>query len=96
MLALPAAKRHVAILYRPFEKTGRIVTPSHSHWKDAGDMLSKVLTRRPDLRSKVPALVNDSLLALTARAIGATLYTRNRDDFIVLRNVRSFQLVVIA
>jgi predicted nucleic acid-binding protein len=73
-----------------------MITPGHGHWKEAGEMLSKVLARRPDLRSKLPALVNDSLLALSAQAIGATLYTRNRDDFIVLRNVRPFQLVVIA
>jgi hypothetical protein len=73
-----------------------MITPGHGHWKEAGVMLSKVLARRPDLRSKLPALVNDSLLALSARAIGATVSTRNRDDFIVLRNVRPFQLVVIA
>jgi predicted nucleic acid-binding protein len=91
-----AAKKHVETLYRPFERTGRIVTPSHGHWKEAGEILSKILIRRPDLRSKLPALVNDSLLALSARALGATLYTRNRDDFIPLRSVRSFQLVVIA
>jgi predicted nucleic acid-binding protein len=93
---LRAAKKHVETLYRPFERAGRMITPSHSHWKEAGEMMSKVLIRRPDLRSKLPALVNDSLLALSARALGATLYTRNRDDFILLRSVRSFQLVVIA
>ena len=62
----------------------------------AGDVLSKMLTRRPDLRSKLPALVNDTLPALSARAIGAILYTRNRDDFVVVRSVCSFQLVVIS
>jgi len=62
----------------------------------AGDVFSKMLTRRPDLRSKLPALVNDTLPALSARAIGAILYTRNRDDFVVVRSVCSFQLVVIS
>lgn len=91
----PAARRRVEILYRPFERVGRVVTPSHRQWKDAGGILAKVLDERRDLKSKLPALVNDCLLALSARSLGATLYTRNRDDFILLQSVRSFSLVVI-
>ena len=91
----PAARRRVEILYRPFERVGRVVTPSHRQWKDAGGILAKVLDNRPDLKTKLPALVNDCLLALTARSLGATLYTRNRDDFILLQSIRSFSLVVI-
>jgi len=62
-----AGKKRVEILFRPFERVGRVVTPSHGHWKDAGGMLAKVLQDRPDLKSKLPALVNDCLLALSAR-----------------------------
>ena len=91
----PAARKRVEILYRPFERVGRVVTPSHSQWKDAGGILAKVLDDRPDLKTKLPALVNDCLLALSARSLGASLYTRNRDDFILLQSVRSFSLVVI-
>ena len=90
-----AGRRRVEILYRPFERVGRVVTPSHSQWKDAGGILAKVLDDRPDLKTKLPALVNDCLLALSARSLGATLYTRNRDGFILLQSVRSFSLVVI-
>ena len=91
----PAARRRVEILYRPFERVGRVVTPSHSQWKDAGGILAKVLDDRPNLKTKLPALVNDCLLALSARSLGASLYTRNRADFILLQSVRSFSLVVI-
>ena len=91
----PAARKRVEILYRPFERVGRVVTPSHSQWKDAGGILAKVLDDRPNLKTKLPALVNDCLLALSARSLGASLYTRNRDDFILLQSVRSFSLVVI-
>jgi predicted nucleic acid-binding protein len=91
----PAGRRRVEVLYRPFERVGRVVTPSHSQWKDAGGILAKVLDDRPDLKTKLPALVNDCLLALSARSLGATLYTRNRDDFILLQRIRSFYLVVI-
>lgn len=91
----PAGKRHVEFLLAPFERAGRIVTPAHKEWKEAGDMLARILERRPDLKSKLPGLVNDCLLALSARAIGATVYTRNRDDFLTLRQVRPFSLVVV-
>ena len=92
----PRARTQVETLYRPFERAGRIVTPNHSQWKDSGNMLAKALTIRPDLKNKLPTLVNDCLLALSARSIGATLYTRNRDDFMVLKRLRSFNLVVIS
>jgi predicted nucleic acid-binding protein len=88
-------KKRVEILFRPFEKVGRVVTPGHNHWKAAGTILAKLMHDRPDLKSKLPALVNDCLLALSARSLGATLYTRNRDDFMLLQSVRSFSLVVI-
>jgi predicted nucleic acid-binding protein len=88
-------KRRVEALFRPFERVGRIVTPGHRHWKDAGVILAKVLQQRPGLKSKLPALVNDCLLAVSARSLGATLYTRNRVDFALLQSIRSFSLVVV-
>jgi len=90
-----AGRKRVEILFRPFERVGRVVTPSHGYWKDAGGILAKVLQDRPNLKSKLPALVNDCLLALSARSLGATLYTRNRGDFTLLQGLRSFSLVVI-
>lgn len=91
----PAGKRRVETLFRPFEKVGRVITPNHNQWKDAGSILARLLQTRSDLKAKLPALVNDCLLALTARSLGATLYTRNRDDFTLIQSIRSFSLVVI-
>ncbi len=69
-------KMHVETLLAPFERVGgRIVTPNQRQWREAGDMLAGLLELRPDLKSKLPALVNDCLLALSARATGATLYS---------------------
>ena len=92
----PAGRRNVEALLVPFERTGRIVTPGHQQWKEAGDMLARILTLRPDLRNKLPGLVNDCLLALSALGIGATVYTRNRNDFVLLRQIRPFSLVVVS
>jgi len=90
-----AGRRNVEILLSPFERVGRIVTPSHGQWREAGDILAKVLDTRPDLKNKLAGLINDCLLALSARAIGATLYSRNRDDFLLLQKIRHFPLVVV-
>ena len=91
-----AGRKRVEIFFRPFGKVGRVITPSHNQWKAAGGILAKVLQDRPNLRSKLPALVNDCLVALSARSLRATLYTRNRDDFMLLQRVRSSSLVVIS
>jgi predicted nucleic acid-binding protein len=82
-----AGKKRVEILFRPFEKLGRVVTPTPNHWKAAGEFLAKVLRDRPNLKSKLPALVNDCLLGLSARSLGATLYIRNRDAFMLIQSV---------
>ena len=89
-------RRYVETLLGPFERSRRIVTPNHRQWKEAGDILAQVLTRRPDLKSKLPGLVNDCLVALSARALGATLYTRNRDNFLLLQKIRPFSLVIVS
>ena len=92
----PAGRKRAETLFRPFERVGRIVTPDHNHWKDTGAMLARILRIRPDLKAKLPSLVNDCLLALSARFLGATLYTRNRNDFMLIQTVRHFSLVVIS
>jgi predicted nucleic acid-binding protein len=42
------------------------------------------------------SLVNDVLIALTCRAIGATLFTANGRDFEAVRDVRELQLSVVS
>jgi predicted nucleic acid-binding protein len=88
-------KRHVEALLDPFERMRRIITPGHREWKETGDLLSSILRLRPDVKNKLPGLINDCLIALSARAVGATLYTRNREDFTLLQKMRSFSLVIV-
>jgi len=47
-------------------------------------------------RSKLPALLNDVLIALCACRLGATLLTHNREDFRLIRRHRDFSLRVLA
>ena len=69
-------------LYRPFERARRIVTPSHSIWQQAGRVLGTMRRTRGDLVDRLGgSFVNDLLIALSARSVGATVVTLNADDF---------------
>ncbi|HWR59542.1 MAG TPA: hypothetical protein VN328_11705 [Thermodesulfovibrionales bacterium] len=42
------------------------------------------------LKSKLPQMVNEALIAMSARAIGATVVTLNSSDFEAIKSVRAF------
>ena len=79
--------------YRPFERSRRIVTPSHSAWKDAGRILGVIRRQRKDLMDRLTgSFVNDLLIAASAKSVGAKVVTLNVDDFTLIRNYISFAL----
>ena len=89
-------RRLAAALYEPFERVRRIVVPTHRVWKDAGTVLATLWSRLPAARSRVArGLVNDALIALTARSIGAGVVTRNEKDFRLIREIRPFHLEIV-
>jgi predicted nucleic acid-binding protein len=75
----------------PFERVGRIVNPAFQDWKDAAHTVVKIGLRRRDLKSKKVALVNDVMIALSCRRIGATLVTLNSQDFETIRGLIPFR-----
>jgi predicted nucleic acid-binding protein len=88
----PAGRIRIEELYRPFERVDRILTPSHSDWKAAGGFLAWVRINHTSLRSKIPFLTNDALIAFSARSLGASLYTSNRADFELIARWRPFSI----
>jgi predicted nucleic acid-binding protein len=44
---------------------------------------------------RAASLVDDVLIALTARSLGATVFTNDASDFEVIRSVRHFSLQVV-
>ena len=89
-------RRQAAALYEPFERAGRIVTPSHSVWKEVGAVMVTLAERTPQWRDKLSrGLLNDILIALSGRSIGATVVTRNREDFRLIRQFQTSALEVI-
>jgi predicted nucleic acid-binding protein len=92
----PRQRRQAALLYAPFERARRIVTPPHLVWKEAATVVATLLEQTPQLWSKLSrGLLNDILIALSGRSIGATVVTRNGEDFRLIQQYRSFALEVI-
>jgi predicted nucleic acid-binding protein len=78
----------------PFERRGRVITPSYEAWRRTGDVLAAlVLRERAELRSFSPAFVNDVLLAVSCREAGVVLVTENRRDFERIARVLPFEFV---
>lgn len=77
------------------EGVGRVVTPTHGTWNEAGQILAKIRKEEPGYRSKFPEMFNDILIALSALQIGATVYTGDEEDFGLIRCYKRFSLEVV-
>jgi len=69
--------RFAADLARKF----RIITPTERHWLRSAEILSRIGGRKGYGQHKLREMAFDALIALSAREIGATLITLNREDF---------------
>ncbi len=78
------------------ERVRRIVTPTHRSWNDAGRILAEIGKKEPQYRSKFSALFNDVLIAFCALQIGATVCTRDEEDFYLICRYRRFNLDIIS
>ncbi len=88
-----AAQKAVAKVERAYDTARRIAAPLPGAFRDAGVVLRTLRARGHEVRRS--ALVNDVLIALTARSHGATVFTRDADDFEAIQRVRDFALVVV-
>lgn len=73
----------------PFERRGRLVTPTYSAWIDSGRVLAH-LVGPSDWKTLPRSFVNDVLLALSCRESGVVLVTNNVRDFARIAAVRPF------
>jgi predicted nucleic acid-binding protein len=87
--------RLVERLLAPFLRVGRVVFPRHSDWIAMGKVVATLSRSLPNYRSKLPALQNDILIALSAKQSGATVVTENEADFTLIRRLISFSFSVL-
>ena len=94
-----ASNRRTQTLLRdfihPMKRTGRVITPTFDDWVTASEVVTAIEENEKSWRSKLPVILNDILIALSARQIGATLLTYNRDDFRLIRRHTDFSLRVL-
>lgn len=81
---------------RPLEQAGRVIAPAFDDWVEASAIVTGIEQKDRGWRSKLPGLLNDILIALCARRIGATLLTYNRDDFRLIHRHKDFSLRILA
>jgi predicted nucleic acid-binding protein len=89
-----AAQRALDALVRAYSTAGRLVVPRAEVFLLAGAVLPRLRSGGREIRKA--SLVNDTLIALTCRQLGATLFTADRSDFEAIRTVQDFALEVVA
>jgi predicted nucleic acid-binding protein len=87
-----AARRALDGLVRAYRAGDRILPPSSAVFSTTAVVFQKLRHAGRDVRRA--SLVHDVLIALTARAVGATVYTQDA-DFTVIRGVRPFALQIV-
>ena len=88
-------RRLVREVTSAFAKVGRILVPSVTIYEEAGDVLRRLQESRGYTVASAYGLVNDVLIALSARSIGATVITQNERDFVAIQSIRPFKLASV-
>jgi predicted nucleic acid-binding protein len=91
----PRDRRVLRGVVAAFERAGRMLVPSGAVWEEAGHVLRALQASRGSGGAGYPSLVNDVLIALSARTVGATVMTSNERDFAAIRRVRPFKLAIV-
>jgi tRNA(fMet)-specific endonuclease VapC len=88
-------RRLVQRIESAFAKARRILVPSRTVLAEAGDVLRRLHVTRGFRIEQRHSIVNDVLIALSARSIGATVATQNEGDYRAIQVVRPFELLVV-
>lgn len=86
------SRKAVNELFEFFTKVERVVTPSVRDYARAGEIISDLQRIKGYDVRKSASITNDCVLAVSARNMGATLYTQNRKDFHAIHDIFSFEV----
>jgi predicted nucleic acid-binding protein len=80
---------------RPFERRGRVFTPSHAAWKRAAGALARLVGERKVSPGTgiTKSLVNDCIIAASAQDHGFVLVTDNQKDFALIQRALPLEFV---
>ena len=89
-----ADRRLVREVASAFAKVDRILVPTVKVYEEAGEVLRRLQVSHGYTVASAYGLVNDVLIALSARSIGAAVITQNERDFAAIRTIRPFKLAL--
>jgi predicted nucleic acid-binding protein len=98
LLAGSVSERARRDVYRdvvqPFERRGRLLTPSYGAWRRSGEIVAALVDQGELSVGGIPrSFPNDALLAASCREEGVVLITRNRRDFERIQQVERLRFV---
>lgn len=88
-------RRLVRRLQAAFEKAGRLLVPTGAVFDEAGETLRRLQSERGYNLAASHSIVNDVLIALSARASSAIVVTQNGRDFQAIQAIRPFGLEIV-
>lgn len=78
----------------PYERRGRVVTPSYRAWKRSGEIIAELVEERKLSPGGIRrSFANDALLAASCREEGFVLITGNARDFELIAGVEPVRFV---
>jgi len=82
-------------IFNFFSNVNRILVPTVKDYEHAGEIVSKLQVEKGYEIKKSFSIVNDCLIAASARNIGAVLFTQNRKDFQSIKDIFDFKVVFV-
>lgn len=87
---------HFRNYFNLLRRLKKVINPRSSDWFLSGVIIGKIVSRRPDLKSKRALLFNDCLIATTSTLIKARILTANRSDFELIKKYFDFDVEFIS
>jgi len=84
------ARRHLLAMEKAFVLVKRILVPSQSDWRLAGEVLSLVGKKYGYEQVRRARMTNDALISMSVARHGFTVLTRNPEDFKKISEFRRF------
>lgn len=79
-------------LYKTFDDARRMVVPDAADWQKAGRVVARLGQKYGFEEIFLSKIINDILIALSARKIGAVVVTHNMKDFTRIREFMDFKI----
>lgn len=75
--------------------SNKIITPTQHDYIESGKILARLQSEKGYDLKKSYHITNDVLIALSARRIGATVFTQNKKDFETIKEYKDFSFQIV-